>query len=285
MRYPSPSISYHEELYTNDIGLPYFPTVKDLVKSKFSINPEHVSINNTIHIALTSLEGYINEIETIDGKTMINVVNESDSPLILKIYVENNENPSVTLEYMIENSQELGLSEQFTKMDILLLNKDGLALDQRICNLEHKSSKDEIEELIQSGENENIEFKREWGTKIPKELKNKRKKTYSELISALANTEGGTILLGVDNNARIIGITKEELDTAYNFIQNINDNTLSPKVTIDMNHVEIDKKIVGVFRVKKSNSIIKNGYDNHFYIRRGSTNRIFESEKITNFRK
>ena len=87
--------------------------------------------------------------------------------------------------------------------------------------------------------------------------------------------------MGVDNNARIIGITKKELDTVCNFIQNINDNTLSPKVTIEMDHVEIDKKIVGVFQVKKSDLIIQNGYDDRFYIRRGSTNRVFESNEIS----
>ena len=60
----------------------------------------------------------------------------------------------------------------------------------------------ELIEKIMLGENATMEFKRE----MP------HRDSMADEIVAFANTEGGTILIGVDENREIIGIELDKLD-------------------------------------------------------------------------
>ena len=63
----------------------------------------------------------------------------------------------------------------------------------------------EILDLIKSGENEKVEFKRG----LPSNLK----KTIGKAICAFANTKGGVIILGVeDKTGKIVGVKKDKKD-------------------------------------------------------------------------
>ena len=73
----------------------------------------------------------------------------------------------------------------------------------------------ELYKLIEDGEGVNIEFKRKFSSP---------KKIAKEMI-AFANTKGGSILFGVDDNRKIIGIESEKselelIDTAAKFYCN-----------------------------------------------------------------
>ena len=55
----------------------------------------------------------------------------------------------------------------------------------------------QLQKLIQQGEGLRIEFKEAINT-VPT--------SFYETVVSFANTDGGTILLGVDDNQRVIGI-------------------------------------------------------------------------------
>ena len=50
--------------------------------------------------------------------------------------------------------------------------------------------------IIQQGENEKAEFKRIW------------KDEYQKTLCAFANTSGGVLLVGIEDNKEIIGVAK-----------------------------------------------------------------------------
>src|SRR5690349_12972449 len=59
-------------------------------------------------------------------------------------------------------------------------------------------SEKRILELIAEGEGEQLEFK----------LENERQPDLGELLVALANTQGGTILVGVSDGGEVVGVTR-----------------------------------------------------------------------------
>jgi len=56
----------------------------------------------------------------------------------------------------------------------------------------------DIDKLVQSGEGETIEFKAQWTESV------------LETAAAFANTRGGTLLVGVDDEGRVVGLDLSE---------------------------------------------------------------------------
>jgi predicted HTH transcriptional regulator len=97
----------------------------------------------------------------------------------------------------------------------------------------------ELRELIAAGESSTLEFKRKFTTveKIARE------------IIALANTTGGHLLLGVDDNGKVVGVEseKEQIDQLQFALHSI-----EPPLTCMIEVVEIEFKDVIVATVQAS---------------------------------
>ena len=96
----------------------------------------------------------------------------------------------------------------------------------------------EVLELIRLGEGDTIEFKRKFTSDIGKDL------------VAFANTEGGTILIGVDDNGNIIGVEEDILQKLSDILLNI-----VPPLKIKVKKVNIEGKKVYLVKVFKSDKI------------------------------
>jgi len=97
------------------------------------------------------------------------------------------------------------------------------------------------------------------------ELKESWRDEYLKTISAFANTEGGSLFIGVDDNSRIIGIEKSKklLEDLPNKIL----NTLGIIVGIELIEKE-DKELLQIHVPKCDYPV---SYQSRFYIRSGST--------------
>jgi ATP-dependent DNA helicase RecG len=100
--------------------------------------------------------------------------------------------------------------------------------------------KEELERLINKGEDEEIEFKE--NISLWKEI--------IETVSAFSNTKGGTILIGVSNRKKILGVKlgKRTLDNIANKIRQNTDPAIFPTIWIDTLQ---DKDILAI-EVKES---------------------------------
>jgi len=107
---------------------------------------------------------------------------------------------------------------------------------------------EELNQLIDKGETKEIEFK-SW-------IKAKSKKDLMGVITkeavALANTFGGYILVGVEDNGQITGCNDYDIQ---NIIESIYDRTVH-KLFTDIEEVELGGKIVLAIKVQKSNQLI-----------------------------
>lgn len=125
-----------------------------------------------------------------------------------------------------------------------------------------------IYELIKQGESSAVEFKG----------RNARAESIAREMVSFANTNGGVILFGVDDNGNIEGI---DIKKPEEWISNIASHNVNPyidhKITIQI----IDGVKVAVINIEKGRHKPYQTVDGKFYLRVGSTNRIATKEQLS----
>jgi len=114
-------------------------------------------------------------------------------------------------------------------------------------------------------EKQNIEWKQSW------------RDEYLQWVSGFANTNGGTLSIGKNNNGDVIGVAnyKKLMDELPNKIRD------TTGILCDVNlHSEEEKYFIEIL-VDPSPSPIS--YRGKFYLRSGSTNQLLNGQALTNF--
>ncbi len=116
-------------------------------------------------------------------------------------------------------------------------------------------------ELITQGENQALEFKQTWP----------RAEQMAREIVALANTSGGTIIMGVQDDQHIIGVDIDPQQEQW--VMNIARQAISPALQVSFEWVQLDTgNTLAVIHVPKGSNKPYQTADK-YYIRVGSTNR------------
>ncbi len=100
----------------------------------------------------------------------------------------------------------------------------------------------ELLDLIEEGENLTCEFKRKFSTP---------EKIAREMI-AFANTKGGYLIIGVDDDKEIIGVDSEK--TEAELILDAANNFCEPPLNVEIDFVEVKGKEVVVVKVFESDN-------------------------------
>ena len=98
----------------------------------------------------------------------------------------------------------------------------------------------ELIDLVDEGENIQCEFKRKFSTPV---------KIARELI-AFANTKGGFVLFGIDDDKKIIGVESEKETTEL--VNNTAQNMCEPPIEILIDYKEVDGKEIVIVEVPES---------------------------------
>ncbi len=135
--------------------------------------------------------------------------------------------PSVYIQEFLNENEELGESLKSHLIngmdDFGLLSDDYLIFLEKRSNfmfkelknrieLNHKINKEEepIKEFLLRGENEKIEFKSTLRFDLRQSIINKKLEfVIVKSISAFLNAEGGSLIIGVDDNGNILGLEKD----------------------------------------------------------------------------
>jgi ATP-dependent DNA helicase RecG len=123
----------------------------------------------------------------------------------------------------------------------------------------------EITEIIACGESEMVEFKTSFNDEA------------LETIGAFANTQGGTLLIGVANSGDIIGINigNKTLEDMANRIQEATDPRIQPSIL----QINYDAKVIVVILVK-STILAPINIRGRYFRRVGKTNRRMSHDEI-----
>lgn len=130
--------------------------------------------------------------------------------------------------------------------------------------------KTELLEIIVNGENSGVEFKRD----------DVRPEQLAKEVVALANFQGGLLLLGVEDDGRVSGIQRENLEE---WVMNIFQDKIHPMILPYYQEVQLDDgKLVAVVRFPIGISkpyVVRHGGKEEIYIRVGSTSRLATREQ------
>ena len=123
----------------------------------------------------------------------------------------------------------------------------------------------ELRQIVANGEGPTVEFKREFNTAIDKEL------------VAFANSNGGLVLIGVSDDAVIVGIS-EDLRRLEERIMGVCRANCRPSLTPEVEVVTIDGENVVVVKIQESDQITT--ARDICYVRAGSTTRRALPEEL-----
>ena len=126
----------------------------------------------------------------------------------------------------------------------------------------------ELIEKIMLGEDSTIEFKRE----MP------QRNSLADEIAAFANTQGGVILIGIDDNREIIGIEPQNLDNVEKTIVEICEDSIEPPVPIFTEKLRIDDK--NILKIEVPRSLFVHKTPNGYFARQGSSKREMPTDQL-----
>lgn len=193
----------------------------------------------------------------------------SEDDLRIQYYVSG-EGSTTTNQSIKLRDGVIKLENEPNEILIILIDKNGNVIDKKHTSLQYVEGDPSIRietpsfsilQMISLGEGKHIEFKSKLGNPEP----------FVESIVAFANTEGGRILVGVDNNSNRVkgfGDPNKIKETVTNWISEFCD----PKVDAHFEYSEeLDVLIIGVPEGKDKPYDLKGKGP---FLRVGATNRI-----------
>jgi len=131
----------------------------------------------------------------------------------------------------------------------------------------HKNKMNNLLKLISGGENERLEFKESL----------RLKEEISQAVSAFSNANGGSILIGVSDDGKVIGVDigRNTLEVLANYIKRNTDHAIFPSVEV----LDSEGKKIIVIEVKESTEKPV-FFKNHTYKRVGKTNQQVSSSEL-----
>jgi ATP-dependent DNA helicase RecG len=128
---------------------------------------------------------------------------------------------------------------------------------------------DEIVEKILLGENTFTQFKREITNTVG----------LAEEIVAMANTKGGYILVGVDDNGKIVGLNN--INLLNQLIANASSENVVPSVHIYNESVLVDGKIICVISIPEGRQKPYRTKQGRYLMRSGADKRVASQEEMS----
>lgn len=261
--------------YLSGTDLPYFPSIDDAIDSLFGV-PEERFISRRgeeFEVLLPDYRGRIESLVLLEKEMKVKIESGlSKLPSMnCKIFMKGKKTSHYSEQEVKRRSVNFSFPEMPIRLHILLTNSENQELDLVTFDfrdpipswITRKYSEGEIESLLDLGESLNIEYKAD----IPRG----NHKEFLESVSAFANTDGGKILVGVDNNANIIGWRKNQNQR----IQDLISAYIEPDVSFTISNTTIEEKevtIVDVLEGKDKPYVLK---DHGPFKRVGATDKAF----------
>ncbi|MFA6679805.1 MAG: ATP-binding protein [Candidatus Methanomethylophilaceae archaeon] len=163
----------------------------------------------------------------------------------------------------------LGKRIRHTMIGFLSNNSDAIGIEE--------DEKKEVYALIASGESDNVEFKSTLRTNLQTGEKDKRmEKAVLKTIVAFLNSNGGTLLVGVSDDGKILGTDEESFDNRDKMNLHVT-NLLSSQIGdefipfIRFRPVEFDDKTILRFTCKPTSSpvFLKDNNTELYFVRSG----------------
>lgn len=259
---------------------PYFPDDESAIKYYAGFDtPQRFG---DILVFLPNYQIKINKLTIASEHLNLDVTTNGilQEEIIGKLYYEKEELIKTENFSIDKNPKSIHIGFIPDMISLHLLRNNGEILDFRKSYLKWpSSSKDvvievkegDIIEMIKQGENQRVEFKREI---------NKGKEEFAETAVAFANSEGGAILLGIDDNTNIVGTYEEKIEER---VMSILRSRCEPLIEPDIKKITIEDKPIVVIRINEGKNKPYILRDRGVYIRSGSSDRSASRMELDEF--
>jgi len=256
---------------------PLFPDDCALTRHLMNIDlRRYHHLRGRIIILLPNYQARIAKVEIGSKHARIEVFpNEiSESDILVKINYLDKENVKFGEYDLKKNEVLVPLSFKPDAFYVYVLSKrSGELLDYKDIHLTYplpmrdvfvELQTEDIRNLIDQGENETVEFKRE--------IKDEKSKiSFMQTVISFSNTKGGIILLGVDDQGSIIGIFGNKVEEQ---ISNIISSRCEQTIDYTVKSIYLEDKTIYAIQIQEGKDKPYVLRDKGVYVRRGSTDRI-----------
>ncbi len=258
------------------VDLPVFPSGGAAIESFFSTRLGDTGSFGGFFAALVpDYRGKIEAIRIGTNRVQVEVLclaGSSEKDLIGKLFVRYYAGISVTADLNFTDHKASAEIRDFPRdlLVVLLSRKDGELIDRRrflagsqyvIEGVTIEAPEQDMEQVIQMGESETVEFKRE----IPQQ-----REQIAIGAAALANRRGGRIFIGVADDCSIFGC---RMDKPKDTITQILRSYCDPPLDVTIDEVQIRNVPVIVVQVPEGRDKPYAVKDKGVYIRTGATKR------------
>ena len=128
----------------------------------------------------------------------------------------------------------------------------------------------ELQEIIRLGEDSKTQFKQSMNSSD----------ALAAEISAFANTKGGKLIIGVNDDGNIVGLSSDEVKVLNQMISNVCSQKIDPSISVTTENIGYGEKIVVVINVPMGTNkfYMANGKD--IWIKMGSDKRRAKREEL-----
>ncbi|WP_268544037.1 helix-turn-helix domain-containing protein [Candidatus Nitrosotenuis cloacae] len=243
------------------VGKPVYPNFFDATKSFFRLE-DGVNRNEPLGIQffIPDYRARIQTLELAENQITITIDEKETTPenLIAQFYCTKDEkntdynSPDVIFDSLHTRTITIPFVPNYVHAYLIDKNSNqvidskafGKWYTDRNDGVIVKTSKESVEKMLTEGENQKIEFKQD----IDKE-----KHEFLESIVAFANTNDGIILLGVDNEGRVVGY-HDDFDKIDKKIRGLVKGNCEPDVDITVEKVQVDGRVIIVTNVKEGSN-------------------------------
>ncbi|HKZ93683.1 MAG TPA: ATP-binding protein [Candidatus Bathyarchaeia archaeon] len=262
------------------LGLPLFPSGVEAVDSLLELNlPEDWhTIESEIEFRVPDYRARIRYLRLAGKKITLEVETGSiaQTDLRAKFYCKGIDRSYTSDDIPIENGQAVFTADEepfLVEAHILSAQEgdsiDGKKFDYRYPSREEQvvieDSEERLLDMISRGENEHVEFKKELDSR-----------EFLETVAAFANTYGGSIFLGVDDNCRICGFKEDAEDKIVDMIADSCDPSIDVQIHQEVLH-EIPVTIVEIPEGTNKPYVLNN---RGIFIRRGASDRQIKRTEL-----
>ncbi len=141
---------------------------------------------------------------------------------------------------------------------------------------------EDLVERLGLGEDSTLELKRV--VMAGRRVKNPNRNEFADELAAFANTKGGTVILGVDDQTReVTGIPLESLDAVEGWVREICNDSVNPPLDADIYKLTLQDQsgsAVPVIRIAISRSLFVHRSPGGYFRRLGSSKREMTPEYL-----
>jgi ATP-dependent DNA helicase RecG len=262
------------------LSLPLFPSGAEAINVFFALHfpRDWYSLESRVELLIPDYRARIKNLRLAGNRVTVDVeTNVAPSDVRVKFYCRGENTSYMSEDLQIEGGQASFVADEepFLVEAHIVSALDGGVIDKKRVDYRYPSREEgviienievQLLDMIDKGENVNVEFKKELSSE-----------EFLETVVAFANTSGGIIFLGVDDNCRIKGFKE---DVRSKIVDLIADHCDPPiEVQID-SRVLIQGTPITLVKVPEGTNKPYTLKERGIFVRRGSSDRQIKRTEL-----